>query len=347
MLHQAATNFIQLVQDNNGVGIVSFDQSAYPGVPVTRYTGGAFDPGRAAAITAIANIHPAGATSIGNGLQLARGTLTPVTAYDQQALIVFTDGLENTPLFIADVMGSINSRTYAVGLGTAEQVSTGALTALTNGTGGYLLLSGPLSPSIDDYFRLTKYVLQILAGVTNNTIVTDPNGYIAPGMKLRIPFVLNETDIDTTVILLTDLPSPVLNFLIETPAGDLMDPAQATALGHTFAVGANMSYYRFTLPLPVGGAPAQTGTWYAVLDVDDKLFERYAHAGDQSLGAWSARVAHGVRYSVNVQAFSNLKMEAQLTQSSLDLGATMTLRATLSEYGIPVTHRAILTKVID
>jgi len=51
-------------------------------------------------------------------------------------------------------------------------------------------------------------------------------------------------------------------------------------------------------------------------------------------------VAHGVRYSVNVQALSNLKMEAQLTQSSLDLGATMTLRATLSEYGIPVTHRA-------
>jgi len=148
-------------------------------------------------------------------------------------------------------------------------------------------------------------------------------------MKLRIRFVLNTTHIDAMVILLTDLPSPVLNFLIETPAGDLMDPAQATALGHTFAVGANMSYYRFTLPLPVGGALAQTGTWYAVLDVDDKLFERYAHAGDQSLGTWSARMAHGVRYSVNVQALSNLKMEAQLTQSSLDLGATMTLRALL------------------
>jgi von Willebrand factor type A domain/Common central domain of tyrosinase len=158
VLHQAATNFIQLVQDNNGVGLVSFDQNAYPGVPVTRYTSGPFDPGRAAAIAAIENIHPAGATSIGNGLQLARNTLNPVTDYDQQALIVFTDGLENTPLFIADVMSSINSRTYAVGLGTAQQVSTGALNALTNGTGGYLLLSGPLSTSVDDYFRLTKYL---------------------------------------------------------------------------------------------------------------------------------------------------------------------------------------------
>lgn len=340
VLHQAATNFVQLVQDNNGVGLVSFDQNAYPGVLVTRYTSGPFDPGRAAAIAAIENIHPAGATSIGNGLQLARNTLNPVTGYDQHALIVFTDGLENTSLFIADVMSSINSRTFAVGLGTAQQVSTGALNALTNGTGGYLLLSGPLSTSVDDYFRLTKYFLQILAGVTNNTIVTDPAGYIAPGMKLRIPFVLNETDIDSTVILLTDLPSQVLNFLIETPAGDLMDPAQASMLGATFAVGTNMSYYRFTLPLPLGGKPAQEGTWYAVLEVDDKLFERYAHAREQSLASWSARVAHGVRYSVNAHALSNLRMDARISQNSLELGATMTIRATLTEFGIPVDHRA-------
>jgi hypothetical protein len=343
VLHQAATNFVQLVQDNNGVGLVSFDQSAYPGVPVTRYTTGAFDPGRAAAITAIDNIHPAGATSIGNGLQLARSTLSPVTGYDQQALIVFTDGLENTSLFIADVMGSINNRTFAIGLGTAEQVSTAALNSLTNGTGGYLLLSGPLSPAVDDYFRLTKYFLQILAGVTNNNIVTDPAGYIAPGVKLRVPFILNETDIDVTSIVLTDLPPQVLRVRIETPAGDLMDPAQAAALGATFEFGSHMSFYRFTLPLPLGGTPARDGTWYVVLDVDRKRFERYAHDSKQSVGSWSARTGHGVRYSVNVHTLSNLRMHASVSQNSMDLGATMTVRAALTEYGIPVDHRATVT----
>ena len=74
-------------------------------------------------------------------------------------------------------MSSINDRTFAIGLGTAQQVSTSALNALTNSTGGYLLLSGILSPSIDDTFRLAKYFLQILAGVTNNNIVTDPVGF--------------------------------------------------------------------------------------------------------------------------------------------------------------------------
>jgi hypothetical protein len=340
VLHQAADNFVQLVQDNNGVGLVSFDQTAYPGIAVTRFTGGAFDPGRAAAVTAINAIHPAGATSIGNGLQLARSTLTPVTGYDQQALIVFTDGLENTPLYIADVATSINNRTYAVGLGTAEQVSTSALNALTQGTGGYLLLSGPLSPSIDDYFRLTKYFLQILAGVTNNNIVTDPAGYIAPGMELRIPFVLNETDIDVTPIVLTDLPAQVLRVRIETPAGDLMGPTEAAALGATFALGTNMSYYRYTVPLPLAGKPAREGTWYVVLDVDRKYFDRYAHDAKQSVGSWSARTGHGVRYSVNIHALSNLKMDARVAQSGFDLGATITLRAVLTEYGIPVDHRA-------
>ena len=217
------------IRTGDGVGAVSFDQSAHPGASVTRNNGSGFDLG--VVVTAIGNIHPAGATSIGNGLQLARSTLTPVTGYDKQVLIVFTDGLENTSLFIRDVLGTINNQTFAIGLGTAQQVSAGALYSLANNTGGYVLLSGPLSPSIDDYFRLRKYFLQILAGVTNNAIVTDPSGSIAPGTRLRIPFVLNETDIDSTAILLTDLPPQTLRFLIETPAGDLMDPAKAAALG--------------------------------------------------------------------------------------------------------------------
>lgn len=342
VLHQAATNFVQLAQDSSragdGVGMVSFDHLAHAGVGVTRNMGSGFD--LAPVLIAVQALAPAGATSIGNGLQLARSTLSPVTGYDEQALIVFTDGLENTSLYIADVMGSINNRTFAIGLGTAQQVSLGALTALANGTGGYVLLSGLLSPSVDDYFRLSKYFLQILAGVSNTTVITDPSGSIGPGVKVRIPFVLNETDIDTSVILLTDMPPQVLSFLVETPAGDVMDPGHAAALGAKFAVGTNMSYYRFTLPLPLGSQPAHEGTWHALLQVDDKIFARYARASDQSSGALAARLAHGVRYSVTVQAWSNLRMDARVSQSGLTPGATMRIKASLSEYGIPVDHRA-------
>ncbi len=340
VLREAATRFVQVVQAHNGVGIVAFDQDAYLRLGVTRInTDSVFDPDRVNILGTVQahSTNPAGTTSIGDGVALARTTLNPVTGYQDKAIIVFTDGLENTPQYIADVISSIDNRTFAIGLGTETQVSTAALNALTNGTGGYLLLTGQLTASIEDYFRLTKYFLQILAGVTNNNIVVDPNGFIAPGMKLRLPFVLNEADIVGTAILLTDLPA--VQLVLETPNGDLMDPAVATALGDTFAVGTNMSYYRFTLPVALGADGAHAGTWYAVLTVDERLFKRYVSQLDNNPEAMRRALAHGIRYSFSAHAYSNLRMEARLSQNSLQPGATLTLRATLTEYGLPVERR--------
>lgn len=339
VLHQAAENFCQLVQANNGVGMVSFDQSAYPGFNVTTLTGAMGDPNLMNMVTTIGNLQPQGATSIGNGIALGRTTLNAVNAYAKKAMIVFTDGLENTPLMIADVMGSLDAQTFAIGLGTAQQVSAGALNAITSHTGGYVLLSGPLSPSIDDQFRLRKYFLQVLAGVSNTSVVTDPNGTIFPGMKVRIPFQLSEADIDATTILLTDHPG--VTFYIETPAGDVMTPAAAAGLGATYGVGSNMSYYRFTLPLALGGQPARAGTWYAVLEMTDQK-----RSATFATNAASARVG-GIRYSFTAQSFTNLRMDARLSQNSLQPGASLTISATLSEYGVPVEHRATVRAEVE
>ena len=208
-----------------------------------------------------------------------------------------------------------------------------------------MLLSGKLSPSLDDYFRLSKYFLQVLAGVQNSNIVTDPSGYILPGMTVRIPFVLNETDIDATVVLLTDLRA--IRFLIETPAGDIMSPAQASGLGATYGVGSNLNWYRFTLPLPLGANPAQAGTWYAVLELDEKIFSRYAQASVEAVTTWGGPFTNGIRYSLSAHTFSNLRLRAGLSQNSLQPGATLTLRAALSEYGIAVDHRATVYATVE
>jgi hypothetical protein len=341
VLREAASRFVEIVQPNNGVGMVRFDHDAYPGIAVTQIgAGGMFDPNRVAVLGAVQahTPNPNGWTSIGDGVALARTTLNPVTGYKHKAIIVFTDGIENRELHIADVAASIDNRTFAIGLGSETQVSTAALTALTKGTGGYLLLTGQLAASIDDYFRLTKYFLQILAGVTNNSIVVDPNGFIAPGMEIRLPFVLNEADIDCTAILLTDL--PVLQLRIESPDGDVMDPAIAGGLGQTFVVGTNMSYYRFTLPLALGSG-AHAGIWHAVLTVDEQDFKRkLSQLADIDPEAHQRASAHGVRYSFAAQTYSNLKMEAGLSQNSLQPGATLTVRAKLTEYDLPVERRA-------
>jgi hypothetical protein len=200
VLKDAARRFAELIQQDNGVGLIRFDNNAYPvndatypGLAVTKMTSNGLDPARAAAIGAV-NSHQmnlAGSTSVGDGVNLARQVLNALPAgdYDQKAMIVFTDGLENDPLWISDVTGSIDHQTFAIGLGNEQQVNTTALRALANSTGGYLLLTGLLSSSIDDYFRTSKYFLQILAGVTNSNIIIDPSGFIAPGSRVRVPFL--------------------------------------------------------------------------------------------------------------------------------------------------------------
>jgi len=290
VLHEAAAHFVSLVQANNGVGIVRFDHDAYPvndptwpGFAVRRITtNDQLDPDRQDALTAVGNhaVNPAGATSIGDGVVMARNVLSalPAGAYDQKAIVVFTDGLENSDAFISAVMGSIDNRTFAIGLGDAYQVSSAALTALTNGTGGYLLLTGLLSAaSQDDRFRLSKYFMQILAGVTNSSIILDPTGYIAPGMLLRIPYWVTEADLDTSVVLLND-PS-VVRLTLEAPDGTIFDPPAVTAAGGAYGEGGTLRYYKLNLPTPTPSGPAHAGTWHARLQVDDVLLRRLEQQG--------------------------------------------------------------------
>ncbi|QEC69730.1 VWA domain-containing protein [Panacibacter ginsenosidivorans] len=349
VLKDAADAFMEVIPANSGVGLIRFDTDAYPvndatfpGFPVTRITTNSqFDPNRIAAKNAVSAHHTNinGATSVGDGLQMARTVINavPIADYEQKAIIVFTDGLENQPLSIADVAGSIDNRTFAIGLGNETQVNTGALKALTNGTGGYLLLSGILSSSIDDFFRLSKYFLQILAGVTNNNIVLDPNGYIAPGNKIKIPFQLNEADIDGTAILITD--APVVDMFIETPGGLWIDPVNAAGHGIDFAAGQKTKNYKFNLPVAAASGN-HAGTWNVVLCVNDDDYKKYLSKIRETQKRSQSFATHGARYSVVVNTYSNLKMNVSIHQNSLEPGATLTLRAILTEYGLPVEKRS-------
>lgn len=350
VLKDAAKAFMEVIPKDNGVGLIRFDHDAYavtdptfPGFPVTRIlTDQTFDADRVNAVAAVTahTPRPGGNTSVGDGVDQARQLLNalPLSDYAQRALVVFTDGLENQPLWIADVLGSIDDRTFAIGLGTEQQVNTTALRALAHGTGGFLYLSGLLSASIDDYFRVRKFLIQILAGVTNNDIVVDPNGYIAPGTRIRIPFNLNEADIDATVLLMTDY--NVVDLALETPDGTIIDAGSAAGLGLTHAIGERTRHYRYTLPVAVGGGQ-HAGQWHALLEVDKREVQKVlSHLRDQPTASIQEFQTHGARYNVSVQTWSNLKMTVGIEQTGFEPGATLSFRATLTEYELPVERRA-------
>ncbi len=342
-LREAAARFVELIPAGNNVGFVRFDHDAYSGHPMTHIaTNDMADTGRGNLRSAIMShsTNPSGFTSIGDGVARARDLLDPINGYNEKAIIVFTDGIENRDQRIADVMGAIDERTFAIGLGTESQVSTAGLMALAGVRDGYLLLTDHLTSDTDDYFRLTKYFHQILAGVTRTDIVRDPSGEIGTNSKHRIPFVLNEADIEASVILLAD--QPQLNFWIESPNGDILDPNVAHSLGATFNVGTNMWYYRFGLPLSIGSTRALEGTWHAVIEVN-----RIDISLKDDVGFDNANDSKLIRYNLSIHTYSNLNMTARVDQNSLELGAKLNFSTILREYDIAFEGQAdVIAEII-
>lgn len=329
-----------VAEDDHAIAVCSFDQDPHPGIGMTSLSG----IGRITVEGALASYapNPQGWTSIGEAIAFAQGILNPITGYDVKTIIVFTDGQENhgphTRRYISDVADMINANVFAIGLGRPEVLNHTALESLCNGHQGYMMVTGDLN--LDTYYRMAKYYQQIVAGITNNEIVRDPDDWILPGQKHRIPFFINEADISAKGVLLTHAPYAI-QYILETPNGDIIDPAVAGSHPMTsFEVGAEVSLYRFGLPIPLGGNTAHNGLWHAILTVDDRSYKRYVKSLENYPELRRLVQAHGIRYNFSVNAYSNLRMKASLSQTSHEPGSTVTIRTILVEYGMPVAFRA-------
>jgi hypothetical protein len=272
----------------------------------------------------------------------------PMGSYDKTAILLLTDGIENQLETIATAigMGAVDSQTFAVGLGNEFQVNTGALNSITGSTGGNLLLSGVLTNGTDDFFRVKKFFLQILANVTNTSIVRDPTGYINAGNKIKIHFELTEADINCRVILVTDF--PVVKLSVETPNGKVIDEGNAAGFGVTFKTDGITKTSSFNLPVAFQATHIQAGTWYAILEIDPVLFKRTLTVlRDKNPVAAANLQAKGARYCLSAHSFSNLRMTAAVTQNSYVPGSAFTLRAALKEYNLPVEKRAAVRAELE
>ncbi|HEU0156320.1 MAG TPA: vWA domain-containing protein [Stellaceae bacterium] len=333
-LREAASIFVNAMLDGDVLGIVRFDDTAQTLMPVTNVGVPVFGAGRIAALGHISGpeLDPAGNTSIGAGVGAGKAALDAAQAlgtphYDVTAMLVLTDGEENTAPLLAAVGGSITANTFAIGLGQPENISTAALATLTQGHNGYLLITGTLTP--DQSARLNKYFLQILAGVSNAEIVLDPHGVLTRGAVHRIPFQVAETEYGLDVFLLTASPW-LIDFELESPSGEILSPASAAALTNVQYVQAGgMAYYRLSPPAdPANAAGTRAGQWQVLL----RIGGRQPGISDQRDFA-----AGGLPYDVVIHSYSNLNFRARATQSGFDPGAGVTVGATLTEYDVRST----------
>jgi hypothetical protein len=347
VLRSSAPLFVHLLDDDDGIGVVRFDTDAAAAPPAEvidvagAQNGGA---GRTDALDAI-NSHatnPLGMTAIGDGLEAASLQLASATGFDHPATVVFTDGHETAGKYISEVAGTAPGRVFAIGLGTADQLNPGALSDLVDGTGGYLLLTG--NPGPDDEILLQKYFAQVVAGVANNVIVVDPDGFVPLGGEAVVPYDLTAAESRSDVIVLSPA-ADALSITLEGPDGKAFDGGNGADLVTT------EKYQTLRLALNPPVVPGQTaGTWRARLRVDEEKLGRWhkheARDERRYKEALSRLRSHGMPFSLTVQARSSLRLGVSVAQPSRRPGSTATLTATLTEAGIPLGSSVSLHAMI-
>jgi hypothetical protein len=339
-LREASHVFIDMMLPNDGIGLVRFNEAAQR---IMEVEDAGVAPGGAGRVNAGSHVDsneldPSGATSIGDGVVKGRDMLNdaqaaPTPDYDGTAMVVLTDGQWNTPPSLASVTGSIDSTTYAVGLGLPSNISVPALTTLCQGHQGYLLVTGKFTA--DQSTRLSKYFLQILAGVTNAQIAVDPAGVLDAKSEHRIPFWICEADFGMDLIVLSPLPY-LIDFQLEAPDGSRIDPSSgAGGANSQFVLTSRVAYYRCALPvLPAKPAGSHVGRWQAVLRL-----ARRTPAG-LTFDRQAAATKGVLPYEFVAHTYSSLTFAAQISQASFEIGATAGISASLLEYEAAPAGRA-------
>jgi len=251
----AASLFIQLVRESSGhrVGLVTFSSTA----GLDRGIGDAatvkpllvgpppFTTGDIGDITAL------GSTSIGAGIETAHasyGTATP----NDRAILLLSDGLQNTPPMIEDVEGLLTStKLCVIGFGSDDQINGPLLSRIAREH------DGEFTRAVDG-LALRKFFGLCFGNIFEAGALSDPDFLLPSNQDESKPHefsVCGEESI--TLVLGWDDPATPLRAHIRTPSGKVITKrCTETARGRTWV------FWR--IPLPCAGE--REGTWHFTVD---------------------------------------------------------------------------------
>lgn len=345
LLRSAVGVLHSLMQDNDQIGIVRFDNESDVLLPMTLKTDGL-------GTTLTGNgLDPRGSTSIGGGILVGSDLINgPGATRPNKAMLVLTDGNENTdPLISALPAGTINQTTFAIGFGLPGQVSDPILSQISANTGGYLLVTGDMTND-NERFKLAKFFIQILKDATLNQTVVDPEGLLLwSGQQQEIPFQVSDTEVSIDVVVLCPLPV-ALDFRLITPSGKTITPALSGVEPNVrYVIEQDVTYYRLMLPaFPSDPVGSHQGKWTAVLslkNVDEVMADvKKMREDEENFTHTILRLREflekAMPFNLTVYSYSNLTLDATLRQDSFSPGAAVHINANLWEYRMPLQHSA-------
>jgi hypothetical protein len=255
----AVSLFVQLVRvaTGNRVGLASFESDASN--PIDAAIGPADGPHKTTLVGLapyaggiVGGLNPGGSTSIGDGLEAARGQF-PSPGANPRAILLMTDGMQNTPRWISDVDGALNGITvHAIGFGTDANLDGAVLAGLTAAHGG-------LYTRAESGLALEKFFAHAFGNIFEAGTITDPEFFL-PARERRgqpLPFTVCGEEA-VTVVAGWDRTDADLLLLVTTPGGTSIvagSPNIAADSGRTWAF----------LRIPLAWNGERDGTWSATV----------------------------------------------------------------------------------
>ena len=212
----AASLFVDFLRTGDTIGVASYSSGASVDFPLEAIT---TDDVRTRAQAAIADIRTSGTTSIGAGIQAADGELDRLADNPARAIIVMTDGQQNTapdPMTVIDTEVDADIRVFTIGFGSgADNTLLAELAAKRNGQ-FYFAPSGP---------QLQQIYTQLLGEISQQQRALNVNGDILPGETKTAEFLLDPTVGSTTIGL--NWTGSDLDLELTAPDGSVITHAEA------------------------------------------------------------------------------------------------------------------------
>ena len=245
----AASLFVQLVREGAGdrIGLVTFSSTAAvptfpaPAATVKPILTGPppFATGQIGAITA------GGTTSIGAGVGIA--LLAYGSSQNDKAMLLLSDGLQNTVPMIEEIEGSLGATTLnVIGFGSDAEIDGPLLSRVAREHGGQF------TRAIDG-LSLRKFFGMSFGNIFEAGALADPDFILKAGQRESAPHTFSVCGEErVTIVLGWDDPSSPLQANIQTPSGQPVDLQKITVVrGRTWV------FYRIDLP----HLGERDGTW--------------------------------------------------------------------------------------
>ncbi|MBN2088313.1 VWA domain-containing protein [candidate division KSB1 bacterium] len=303
---KAAATFVGLMDIGDNVAAISFNVNASVNFPLTLIES---ENTKYQAQNAISTISTDGRTSIGAGIQASQNELNKGRTEISQAMVLLSDGYENEPPFVKDILPTIpvNTDIYTIALGWRSDERL--LQQIAHQTGGTYYFD----PDANDLQRL--YV-HIKAKVTGVSVVTSYTGLISQGAVFEHTSSIDGSMDQTTFSVAFEGSDVDLELI--TPSGELINPAKAASDPRfIYTEGSIYDYYSIYAPEP--------GQW--------------------TLKIIGTDLPEPEKYTASVFGHSKLKMVTSLANDNYTVGDPIGIQAKITENDSAILNALVAVEV--